>query len=135
MIVGIVVAVVALACAAGFLFYKRQQSPGGSTPPVQKTTKDVEMGAVEADLPAGLRHPETGAQLADPLPGQKPVEWNGPVAQVVDMQEEGPVAQVVGMQEEDDAFARIAKLNALLNAGAITQAEFDAKKTELLATI
>jgi hypothetical protein len=47
MIVGIVVAVVALACAAGFLFYRRQQSPAGSTPPVQKSTKDVEMGAVD----------------------------------------------------------------------------------------
>jgi hypothetical protein len=57
LIKGIVVAVVALACAAGFLFYRRQQSPGGSTPPV--ITKEVEMGAVEVDLPVGL-HPVGG---------------------------------------------------------------------------
>jgi hypothetical protein len=67
MIVGIVVAVVALACAAGFLFYRRRRSPGGSTPPVQKSTKDVEMGAVEVDLPPGL-HP-VGSALFDPDEG------------------------------------------------------------------
>jgi hypothetical protein len=30
-------------------------SPGGSTPPVRQITKDVEMGAVEVDLPAGIQ--------------------------------------------------------------------------------
>jgi hypothetical protein len=46
-----------------------------------------------------------------------------------------PVTQVVDRQEEDDAFVKITKLNALLNAGLITQAEFEAKKMDLLATI
>jgi hypothetical protein len=41
------------------------------------------------------------------------------------MQEEGPVAQVVGMQEKTMRLREL--LNALLNAGAITQAEFDAR--------
>jgi hypothetical protein len=46
MIVGIVIVALALVFFF-FLFYRRQQSPGGSTPPVQKSTKDVEMGAVD----------------------------------------------------------------------------------------
>jgi hypothetical protein len=67
MIVGIVVAVVALACAAGFLFYRRRRSPGDSTPPVQKIAKDVEMGRVEVELPVGLK--PVGSAQFDPDEG------------------------------------------------------------------
>jgi hypothetical protein len=69
MIVGIVIAIVALACAAGFLFYRKRRSPGGRNPLVQKTTKDVEMGAVEVDLPAGLPLHSVGTAQFDPDEG------------------------------------------------------------------
>jgi hypothetical protein len=71
MVVGIVVAFVALACAAGSLFYRRRRPPGGSTPPVQTTTKNVEIGAVEADLPVGLPSVEDSAAFVQENPLQK----------------------------------------------------------------
>jgi hypothetical protein len=45
----------------------------------------------------------------------------------------GPAAAAAAPAE--DPFALIAKLHALLTAGALTQAEFDAKKAALLAKI
>jgi hypothetical protein len=68
--VGIIIAcaaVIVLACAAGFLFYRRRWSLGGSTPPVQKIVKDAEMGAVEAELSAGLN--PVGSTQFDPDKG------------------------------------------------------------------
>ena len=38
-------------------------------------------------------------------------------------------------QEPDDPISKIGRLNGLLDAGALSQAEFDAKKAELLAKV
>ena len=46
-----------------------------------------------------------------------------------------PAAPVVQPMERDDPMEGIKKLKELLDMGAISQEEFDAKKTELMAKI
>ena len=50
-------------------------------------------------------------------------------------QPEDTAAETAAEQTEDDVFAKIEKLAKLQEMGAITQEEFEAKKTELLAKI
>ncbi|MBX9797286.1 SPFH domain-containing protein [Sphingomonas sp.] len=47
----------------------------------------------------------------------------------------GAAAPAAGAGGSDDAFAQIEKLHRLMTVGAITQAEFDAKKAELLSRV